>query len=232
MHEIIKHGNWFYQKYLLDKTGLNLRYPTFQLALNLISEIENPVIVETGCQREENDLGAGMSTSIFGEYVTRYGGLFNVVDNNKEHLSRARKFIEKQRISGVIFYHSDSVKWLSEWSGGINLLYLDSWDYPYVEMMQEVSRERNISMEEAHVTISQWHRNQLVERWGSTIIPCQEHTVREYEAIKNKLEKGSILLIDDNSLPGGGKPGLVKPILESDGWSCIFDMQQCLWIKK
>lgn len=212
---------------------MNLRYPTFQLALNLISGTDNPVIVETGCQREENDLGAGMSTSIFAEYITRHGGVLNVVDNSAEHISRAKKFLsEKGFTERVVYYHSDSVQWLSEWKNTINLLYLDSWDYPYVEIMREFSTKMKISMDEAHKILSQWTPEQLRMQWGKEIDPCQEHTVREYVAVKSRLDENTVLLIDDNSLPGGGKPGTIKPVLEADGWSCIFDMQQTLWVKK
>ena len=85
-------GNWFFDKYYIH--GSNSRFWTFQLALNLLSQRNwNPTIVETGCQRMADDIGAGMSTSIFAEYIARYGGELHVVDNDVHHLTIAEKCV-------------------------------------------------------------------------------------------------------------------------------------------
>mgnify|MGYP001613825806 CR=1 FL=1 len=61
--------------------------------------------------------------------------------------------------------------------------------------------------------------------------PSQNHVVNEYQAAKGKLSKDSLILIDDCALPNGGKGGKLCPILESDGWKCVFNGYQKLYSK-
>lgn len=100
---------WFAGRY---EKRLGRRYQTMRAAIALLLERTEAgrVVLETGCVRERNDYGAGYSTFVFGEVLAHYGGA---------------------RIS----YHSgDAVALLSTWnahvSGSIDLLYLDSLDYP------------------------------------------------------------------------------------------------------
>jgi hypothetical protein len=39
-----------------------------------------------------------------------------------------------------------------------------------------------------------------------------------------------IILIDDNSLPGGGKARTAKDILIDKGYICLLDIYQSLWV--
>src|SRR5574343_374682 len=120
--------NWLYQKYYY--AGGNSRYWTFQLALNLLSQqVDKAVIIETGCQRMDGDLGAGMSTSIFGEYVVRYGGRLITVDLIPQHLEICKQCTMPYS-SAIDYVLADSVDFLSKYEGQVDLLYLDSLDYP------------------------------------------------------------------------------------------------------
>jgi FMN-dependent NADH-azoreductase len=59
----------------------------------------------------------------------------------------------------------------------------------------------------------------------------QSHCLAEFRAIEPRLQKNTIVLIDDNMLPFGGKPKLLKEYLDQKGWVCLFDYQQTLWIR-
>jgi SAM-dependent methyltransferase len=86
----------------------------------------SPRIVETGCQRADNDYGAGMSTLIFGLFCRQHGGNLVSVDNDAEHVAFAR-----QRIGGnpVEVVQADSVGWLESYAGPpLDGVYLDSMD--------------------------------------------------------------------------------------------------------
>ena len=225
-------GNWFYDKYYVN--GINSRYWTFQLAFNILYQREkHPTIVETGCQRQADDIGAGMSTSIFAEYIANFGGELHIVDNNIRHLTIAEKCISKwstENANRVFTYHNDSVEFLKNYLGEVDLLYLDSWDYPYGELLNEFGGKEDI--EKATIELNKLSHTEVVSRFGSIIFPSQQHCVREFKAVEEQLDETSIVLIDDNQLPGGGKPGLLKPYLEEQGWTCLFDFQQTLWIRK
>ena len=230
--------NWFYNKYYTVVPGaedtpdkLNYRFFTFHSALSIINQrTDNPVIIETGCQRESNDFGAGMSTSIFAEYVQRYGGKLIVVDNNEVHLDRARGFVSEFNLSEdqVEFHLSDSVKFLQEYKEPVDLLFLDSYDYPYGEMLNKYGGQSNIH--QAEVDLRSRTYQQIHEEFGNIIIPCQLHCVEEFKACENIIND-TVLLIDDNCFPGGGKPGMLKPYLLDQKWTCIADGQQTLWVK-
>lgn len=220
---------WFYDKYYAN--GVNSRYWTFQLAFNILYQREKvPVIVETGCQRQADDIGAGMSTSIFAEYIARHGGELHIVDNNIRHLTIAEKCIgewSSKNANRVYTYHNDSVEFLKDYLGEIDLLYLDSWDYPIFE----IAKAYDPDFEKAMEIMKQVPDHDIQERFRTLVYPCQDHCVREFEAVEDQLEKTSLVLIDDNMLPGGGKPGLLKPYLREQGWTCLFDLQQTLWAR-
>jgi hypothetical protein len=199
-------GNWLYSKYYA--AGSNSRYFTFQLALNLLrqqrKEDDLPyMIIETGCQRQQDDLGAGMSTSIFAEWASKYNGMVISVDNEDHHLRICEECVaEWSEYTRLIL--SDSIDFLSTCTFSPDLLYLDSLDYPIAE------NEGNIDM----------------------INAAQEHCLNEFKAIENKLKPSCILLADDNQLPAGGKPRLLKEYLFLQGWICLLDFQQTCWIRK
>jgi len=197
-----EHNNWLYTDYYYS--GANLRYYTFQVALNLLYQQNKPfpIIIETGCQRQKDDLGAGMSTSIFGRFIYNNGGKLYTVDNTRKHLDICRECTIDYRLQ-IEYVLSDSVSFLEDTEVIPDLLYLDSLDYPIGEQSEDVE------MRDA----------------------AQNHCLNEFRAIENRLKPDSIVLLDDNQLPGGGKPKLVKEYLFYNGWKCLLDFQQSLWIK-
>jgi glycosyltransferase involved in cell wall biosynthesis len=58
---------------------------------------------------------------------------------------------------------------------------------------------------------------------------AQEHQRNELLAAWNKLEPGSIVLLDDNSVGAGGKTVLSKQVLKERGAECLVDAYQSLW---
>lgn len=197
--------NWFYNKYFYG--GGNSRYHTFQLAINLLLQRSlpqgRPLILETGCQRQEGDVGAGMSTSIFAELVSQIGGKLISVDNNLMHLHICVECIKPWENS-VDLVCADSIQYLASYKGPLDLVYLDSLDYPVGQ------DEGNVAMQRA----------------------AQQHNLAELEAIAPVLTDWTIVLLDDNTLAGGGKPKLAKQWLVEHEWKCMLDHQSSLWIRK
>ena len=61
---------------------------------------------------------------------------------------------------------------------------------------------------------------------------AQRHNFEEFEAARKNLHKNSLLLMDDNNFPNGGKPGITKNyLLTQPDWVCLLDYAQSLWIK-
>jgi hypothetical protein len=86
----------------------------------------------------------------------------------------------------------------------VDLIYLDSLDYPIG------TDAGNIAMQDA----------------------AQKHNLAEFIAIEDRLTEKTIVLLDDNTLPGGGKPKLLKDYLIAKEWICLLDYQQSLFVKK
>ena len=124
---------WFAKKY---ERRLGRRFKTFERTFELLLERSDDArtIVETGCVREKNDYSAGYSSVLFGEFLERYGGRLHSVDISARNVETARKLT--RRYARFCFCHqSDSVAFLREWpalseNAKIDLLYLDSLDYP------------------------------------------------------------------------------------------------------
>lgn len=60
---------------------------------------------------------------------------------------------------------------------------------------------------------------------------AQRHQLAEIEAIYDMLSESAVVLLDDNSLPGGGKTRLSKQFLYAHKWRCLLDWQQSLWFR-
>jgi hypothetical protein len=223
-----KERSWFCEEYFNGNN--NLRYWTFQIALNLLSQrSKDPIIIETGCQREKDDFGAGMSTSIFARYIHEYGGMLLVCDNNERHLNIAKECVGDLGGDNVEYWLGDSVEFLTKYNGRCNLLYLDSYDYPYGDMLNKYGGREDI--DKAMELLDTKTDAEIVEEFRDVVIPCQKHCLNEFLGVESNLQENSIVLIDDNSLPGGGKSRMLKDYLADNGWTCLMDYQQSLWVR-
>lgn len=102
------------------------RHRIFGEALARLAGRPNPLVVETGCQRQEDDVGAGMSTTIFGLWAQANGGRVVSIDNDRAHAELARRVTEGLPVRVEV---NDSRVALGSWEGPkIDLLYLDSLD--------------------------------------------------------------------------------------------------------
>ncbi len=110
----------------VDSANWNGRQRIFRYALTLLEGKLNPLIVETGCQRQEDDVGAGMSTLIFGLYVKTHNGNVISLDNDPYHTEIAFKVTKDLPVEVRC---ANSLTHLYRWHDKqIDLLYLDSLD--------------------------------------------------------------------------------------------------------
>lgn len=116
-------------QYLLDNNGK--RKASFEMMLKKISSKSNPLILETGCVRQPEDFGAGMSTVIFDKYIEQNGRQCYSVDINPNNVKLAREITNNVNLTC-----SDSISFLFKinhelrYQGRyVDLLYLDSFDF-------------------------------------------------------------------------------------------------------
>jgi hypothetical protein len=115
---------------------LGIRSSTFGAAIRLLCDRSGSsrTIVETGCVRERNDYSAGYSTVLFAQLVERYGGHVFTVDVSARNMELCRR-VTRRYAKHITYGVDDSIDFLHDWkrtgaSRPIDLLYLDSWDYP------------------------------------------------------------------------------------------------------
>jgi predicted O-methyltransferase YrrM len=58
----------------------------------------------------------------------------------------------------------------------------------------------------------------------------QEHHLKEINAAYDKLHARSIVMMDDCTLPGGGKCKLVDEFLTAKGWTRVFNSYQIIYL--
>ncbi|MBD5634147.1 MAG: class I SAM-dependent methyltransferase [Candidatus Eremiobacteraeota bacterium] len=129
-------AEWFSNAY---GTRLGMRSITFGEAIAVLCERTGAdrTIVETGCVRERNDYSAGYSTVVFAQLVESYGGHVYTVDLSRRNMDLCRR-ITRRYAKHITYGVDDSIAYLSRWATTcagrpIDLLYLDSWDYPIAE---------------------------------------------------------------------------------------------------
>lgn len=120
----IPSNEWLYEKYF---EKLNQRYVSFRMALDFLYRKENAIIVETGTLRMRDDWGGGCSTLIFGEFCKRNIAKLKTVDIKQENLLVSQN-VTKEYAPYIEYIHRDSIQYLLNYVGKIDLLYLDSLD--------------------------------------------------------------------------------------------------------
>lgn len=196
IYNFIKVKGTYEQRYFGQEESHLQRYFTFKTAISLFLQRGLKNIVETGCQRNLIDWGAGNSSLIFAETLNNFPdkGKLHTVDISERNLMVCHEVTKK--FNNTILYCGDSVRFLKEFNEEIGLLYLDSLDY-YADLQKE----------------------------------SQEHQLNEIKAVYPRLHDKTIILLDDNDFPNGGKTKLTKEFLQSEGWICALDHQQSLWLR-
>lgn len=132
--------DWFTKEFG-DK--LLSRFETQKIGLNILNQIcEYPLMVETGTIRMKDDWGAGMSTLIFGRYLSEYGGSLITIDNSIENMDVCKSVtdIYKHNITYIV---ENSLDYIPKIIRKIDFLYLDSMDCP-IEGDASISQEHNL----------------------------------------------------------------------------------------
>lgn len=221
--------SWFDRKFASE---LGWRFQTFKMALNLLLGFGGQTIVETGCLRMADDFGSGQSTLLFCEFLDRYGGHLWTIDIDPKNISVCDRLTREFSHARTLIC-ADSVTCLRtpgiDFPKSIDLLYLDSCDFPIVELLQRynaIGREQQVLD-----ALQASDEAEFIRRDGDLLLPCQQHCLAELLAASTRFHARTIVLIDDSYLPGGGKPRLAKQQLVQWGWTCLYDSQQTIWIQ-
>jgi hypothetical protein len=185
---------------MLNRT--NQRQITFQLMLDHLKRIQNPLIIETGCARAERHGfdGDGYSTLIFDRFVRDHGGELRTVDISPESVAWG----QSQCSDKAQFICEDSVSYLWKLNAEltaqdrfIDLLYLDSFDFE-----------------------------------PGNPHPSSAHHMKELTAIISRLRPGSMIAVDDNFGTGADRTGkgmYVEQFMTAIGKPMAYEGYQLVW---
>lgn len=117
------------------RSRLGHRTEGFDYIFQYFVDVEDPLIVETGCARQmDNYSGDGQSSLLFDKFIKVYGGEFHTVDISKESTDycKSRMTCDRSHV-----YTEDSITKLKrlnyefqDRNVKIDFLYLDSFDAP------------------------------------------------------------------------------------------------------
>ena len=141
----------------------NIRFKSFEKTLKLSYDRDLKIIVETGTSRGKTKFfffrkynwKDGMSTPMFAEYAKFINGKLHSCDISDKNIENARKFTNNFA-NYIKFYIQDSLIFLNDFSGPIDLLYLDSLDG------HDPTTASNHQLKEARIAINKLHDNSLI----------------------------------------------------------------------
>ena len=182
---------------------LGARAKGFRYIFNHLQKIKDPVIVETGTYREENNFeGDGCSTLLFDAYVNCFGGELYSVDIDPKACELARNATEHAQV-----YNSDSVAYLGTFNKEIDLLYLDSYNIPNGNWALD-GEPAGHHLKELFAVRNALHPNSLI-------------VVDDNIMVKHP-DTGNLIRL--------GKGRLIYEMLEMLGKKPVFDLYQIGWL--
>jgi len=192
-------------KFYDDVRGrLGHRQSGFDYIFDFLKQRQNPLIVETGCARQENNYeGDGQSSLMFDKYISEYGGDFYTVDLAKESVQYCQSKVSNK----TTVVESDSITYLKKLNQHfldsnrkIDFLYLDSFDAPRDE--------------------------------PDVVYMSALHHLYELLTIAPSLSDGALIGVDDNWIDNGklaGKGQFVFDYMQKSGRPLCHDGYQLFW---
>jgi predicted O-methyltransferase YrrM len=226
MRGVPRHVQWFSRRY---GERFGSRTPTLVAALEAFARTGGRTIVETGCMREAGSISDGCSTAIFAEAAARCGGFLWSVDHDPAAVRLARRltarFARHRKVvaSVSVTFFSRGLAREPGFSGAIDLLYLDSADYPLPEM-HESARFLFPGL-----CLDDVPEAEILSTFADLIDASQATCAAELEAAWPFLHGGSAVLIDDRDFPGGGKGRRARAWLARHRWTLEVAGYQELW---
>lgn len=191
------------------RNRLGHRMQGFDLIFDHLKQIENPLIVETGCAREEDNYGGdGQSSLLFDKYINEYGGEFFTVDIAEQSVDYCTS---KMTSSNSHVIMDDSITFLKrlntqlqDQNRKIDFLYLDSFDAP---------RDK-----------------------PDVVFMSALHHLYEFTTIVSSLKPGALIGVDDNWIEWrdgqqilAGKGQLVYNYMSKINNPIIYNGYQMFW---
>lgn len=212
----------FYNKI---RNQLEHRIEGFDFIFNYLKKIKNPIIVETGCARGENNYsGDGESSLLFDAYINEYGGEFFTVDISEISYNYCKSKLKSPRSSVAL---SDSISYLKKLNyefelndKKIDFLYLDSFDAPHYDNKIVENSARH-------------HLYELLSIFPSLKKNCLIGVDDNWLEISKKIVMGnSNYIVENETFRVSGKGMYIAEYMSLIGNSPCFSGYQVFWNNK
>lgn len=173
-----------------DKNPYCDRHKSFSAFFNEINS-PSPLIVETGCIKNEEDWSAGHSTYILGWFVKNKNGSLISIDIDRNNVNFAKNWTKNMPVT---IHHSDSRAWFKNYAGRpIDALYLDSDD---------TSQQQDVCLQEVQAVLPHLSSSAPI-----LIDDCPDDSGRGGKAIPWLLDKGYKIAFSGYQVLLTKKPG-------------------------
>lgn len=214
------------------ESSLGQRYYTLQLTFNLFKNLRGESIFQIGCQSKESQYANFELFDIFANLcMDTPNSTYDIYHDNKDlqRISQIERKLYKNydpkriNLKTIKDYDEYATKY-------IDLLILNDICYPIHELTKKMSN--NLNFLEARNILNGMSETDLNNLYKDLIDPCREKVLSDYETFKSRLSRSAIVLLEGNDYPGGSQTLLAKRQLESDGFICLLDSKQSIWIRR
>lgn len=211
-------------------SALGERFYTAQLMLNLLDGLKCNNIVQFGCQEKmeanyHDSLFEIVATHISNKHFINFCVYHNKDNNHKNIESIIYKKYDTKQIK---------IKEISEYKeykqDNIDLLILNDIDYPMKELTRKLNNKLN--QLEARSILNSIEGKEFEYLYGSLVEQCRKRVLKEYKTFSKHLSKRAIVVLEGNDYPGGSQTLLAKRQLEREGFICLLDLKQSVWIRR
>lgn len=210
--------------------SLGERFYTLELASNLLNSFRGNQIVQVGCQDRD---------FLYSNY-----DLFNVLAELREDISlniyhdqnedeyrinKIQREIYKKydrskiTIDNIINYNPEDIN-------KIDLLVLHDIHFPINELITKISHDLNIL--EARSLLNTIEKNEFNALFGGLLTECREKMLNDYKTFRSRLGGSAIVILEGSDYPGGSQTLLADKQLESDGFICLLNLKQSVWVRR
>ncbi len=228
---------WESQKMKLSKlqkisSSLGQRFYTLELAYNILNNYKLKNITQVGVQSKDFEYANFDLFNIFADLTLDDEKITYDIYVNHQDINLKNRILTIQR-DLYKNYNPDNISVLDinekKEEGKIDLLVLHDICYPINEITQKISK--NFNYLEARNLLNSLTEEEMDLQYGDIINPCREKMLKEYKMFNKRLGKTSIVLLEGNDYPGGSQTLLVKEQLKKEGFYCLLDLKQSIWLK-
>jgi hypothetical protein len=219
-------------------SSLGQRYYTMSLAINIFTQTYGRNITQLGSEPRGSahsnfdlfDFFAELALNCKKVTYSIFHDSELIREQNRERILNSRIYKEYSKASDRIKIKNIKDHNTANINNNIDLLILNDIHFPIEELTARVCP--SLDYLSGRNTLNSMSEREIAYGHGDLINPSKERALFEYKLLRSKLNKSSMVVLEGNDYPGGSQTSLVKKQLGSDGFICLLDLQQSVWIRR